>query len=157
MAKLIEVAAQIVGPHLESGETLVDSVRVSRKGTAKRTAAVGAVGGLIGVAIAQKADRAGREQAAAAGFPELQSMTLVLTDRRVFVCKNSAMANKPKDVVMVVPIHEIVSVRYEAGKLVPKIFVGLSHGVEIELEAARIDNPSSFAAALDARVTSRAA
>ena len=157
MAKLIDAATLVVAPLLEPGETIVDSVRVSRKGTAKRTATVGAVGGLIGVAIAQKIDKAGREQVEAAGFPDLQSMTLALTDRRVFVCKNSTMANKPKEVVMTVPLSEIVSVRYEPGKLVPKIFVALSHGVEIELEAARIDGPAQFASALDARVTQRAA
>jgi hypothetical protein len=84
-------------------------------------------------------------------------MTLALTDRRLFCAKNSTLGNKPKEVVLQIPLGEIVATRYEAGKLVPKVFVTLSHGAEVELEAAKIDKPAEFVDALAARLSARAA
>jgi hypothetical protein len=157
MAKLNDVATELVAAHLEPSEPVVAVVRANRKGTVKQMAAYGAIGGIVGVAIAQKAGKAGAENVGAAGFPDVQSMTLVLTDRRVFVARNSSMSNKPKELVMTVPLAEVAAVRYEAAKLVPKIFVTMSNGAEVELEAARIDKPAEFVEALAARLTARAA
>ncbi len=157
MAKLRDVAGELVATSLEPSETVVASVRASRKGTVKKLTAYGAVGGVVGVLIAQQADKAGAANVTAAGFPDLQSMTLVLTERRLFIAKNSTMSNKPKELAMIVPLAEIAAVRYEASKLVPKLYVTMSNGAEAELEVARIDKPAEFAEALQARLAPRAA
>ena len=157
MAKLRDVATGLVATSLEPSETVIASVRANRKGTVKKMSAYGAVGGVVGVLIAQQVDKAGSANVNAAGFPDLQSMTLVLTDRRLFIAKNSTMSNKPKELAMIVPLAEVTAVRYEANKLLPRLYVTMSNGAEVELEAAKIDKPAEFAEALRALLTPRAA
>ncbi len=156
MAKTAELVASLVADQLQPGEGVVAATRVNKKGTIKRSAAMGA-GGLIGAAIASRGQKEVQATVAAAGFPDLQQMTLGLTDRRVFVLKNSAMSGKPKELVMTISLADIHEVRFEKGKIVPKLFVTMSNGVEVELEAIKIDHPDEFADALAQRITAHAA
>jgi len=149
MSKIVQQLVALSEEHLEAGEGVVAGVRVNQKG-ASRAAAGGAVGGLLGAAVAHKMTKGGREAQAAAGFPPNAQLAFALTDRRLLVFDRGAMSGRPKRFLTSMPLSDIVSVRYEPAKLVPRIHLGLASGAEVGFEAVRLDDPEHFAAALDA-------
>lgn len=156
MANLAELVDNIASSQYAPDEHLLAATRVTRRRSMKSQAAFGVAGGMIASAIAAKAKSKRAHDASATSFPDMPSMTLGLTDRRVVVLRNSSLSNQPQETVVSINLADIASARFEKGKLVPKLFVTMSDGTEEKFETIRGDHADAFADALMQSVSATA-
>ncbi|MGQ0825675.1 MAG: hypothetical protein ACT4OX_11745 [Actinomycetota bacterium] len=156
-AKVLGQLEALAAPHLADGERVLGGVRVNKKGTVRRAALFGGIGGVVGGALSHNATTAGTKAQAVVGLPPAAQMALAVTDHRLLVFSRSAMSGKPKDLLMSVPIDHVVGVALEPAKLVPKLTMEFADGNAVEFEAIKLDKPEDFAAALHALIARRTA
>lgn len=153
MTDITEAVDELASGQYEPGEHLVATTRVARKQSVKSQAAFGVLGGMVANAVKAKVESKHPHDSAATNFPQLPSMTLGLTDRRVIVCRNSTLSNRPEEMVTALNLDSITNARFEKGKLTSKLFVTTADGTEDKFQVLRGSGAEEFADALNQAIT----
>ncbi len=150
VAKKIEKARDDLG--LLPGEEVLAACTTNAKGSMKRMAIMGGIGGAVGAGIAAASDRKKgggdvEADAMAARYPGSQ-LFLVVTDRRLLATTVGAMSGKPKELAAEWRRDELSSIEIERGKLAHTITINFADGSAVECESPRGSDPETLAAAL---------
>jgi len=150
VVKKVEKARDDLG--LLPGEEVLAACTTNAKGSMKRMAIMGGIGGAVGAGIAAASDRKkdGGDVAVdsmAARYPGSQ-LFLVVTDRRMLATTVGAMSGKPKELVAEWSRDELSSIEVERGKLASTVTITFADGSAVECESPRATDPESLAAAL---------
>lgn len=106
--------------------------------------AAGAFGGIAGVLIANQVGKGKRKEMASAGFPMAQSMTFVVTDRRLFVLSGKLTLG------VLTPDALAGAVVVKKNAISPwTIRIDLTNGRAVTLEANSFMGPADLVAAID--------
>ncbi len=143
VAKKIEKARSGLG--MPTDEQIVAACTTNPKGTMKRGVAAG-IGGVVGAAIATRGGTAAEpgEPGLADRFVAGQN-AMVLTDRRLFLAKLSALTGKPKEIVAEWARPEVVAISVEETKLAYPMTVTFIDGTLVEIEGAKGTDPRALA------------
>ncbi|MEQ8841207.1 MAG: hypothetical protein RIB98_09505 [Acidimicrobiales bacterium] len=143
------------GDDLEPGETVLAGTFVQPAGAIRRQVAYGAIGGVIGAVVSQKAGekRANETPTAEEGIvidiPPGKAV-LGLTDRRLLVFGHSAMTGRPKGLNAAIPLDQVAGVTHESGKLTGKLLVSFADGTSIDFDVVKTAKPGPFVDAFHA-------
>lgn len=148
MKSISDLANDVCGPYYQPGEHLVIATRVASKGARRAQASFGVAGGFIADAIKARTETKHLEQGTATGLPDLPSVTLVLTNRRLLVCRNSSVASQPQDVAATLNLTDIADARFEKHHLAKKLFITTADGTETQYDANGSKDPAEFVEAL---------
>ncbi|NOX31246.1 MAG: hypothetical protein GXP35_14540 [Actinobacteria bacterium] len=151
VVKKVEKARDELG--LLPGEEILAACTTNAKGTMKRMAIMGGIGGVVGAGIAAASDRkkGGEEEVQADAMAERypgSQLFLVVTDRRMLATTVGAMSGKPKAVAAEWTRDELSSVEVERGKIAHTITINFADGSAVVCESPRGSDPDSLAAAL---------
>ena len=143
VAKKIEKAR--TGLDMDPDERIVAACTTNPKGAMKRSVAVG-LGGVVGAAIASRGTSS--DEPTGPGLADRfvpGQNALVLTDRRVFLAKLSAMTGKPKEIVAQWARDDVAAIAVEETKLSYPMTITFSDGSAVEVEGAKGTDPRSLA------------
>jgi hypothetical protein len=144
---LVDKHMRTAQPHLGESEEAVTACQCQMKGTL----AASAFGGLAGVLVARKRGEGKRDEATAAGFPLAQSMTIVVTNKRVLVLEGKKMLGA------VEPSTIAAAVVVKRNAISPwTVRIDLADGTPITLEANRYTKPGNFVDAIQKLVAQSA-
>ena len=132
---------------LEPGESCVAATGILRAGQFNKSVAAGAIGGIVGQAVAAAMNR-GEEDAEAGtmaeAFPRLQQAIFALTDRRWIVFEQSAMSGGPKAIHAVLDHGDITGLEMENGKLMGRLTLTFRDGSDVTMEVPKANKPQKL-------------
>lgn len=137
---------------LGADERVLAASMIQPKGSFKKQAIAGGIGGALGALAAQKMTANSGTGAAglASAMPAVRSVA-VLTDQRLFVVALGSMMNSLKDVVAAWPRTALASVTLaDEGKLLNVLAFAFADGSVVEMECVRAGNPRGIVDALAA-------
>ena len=134
---------KMAGGILHPGEQVVSAIRTQPSGTA---VGVG-VGGLVGMAIADKKAKNAQAQAAEGSIAQNWAkgrFAVALTDERLLTFNYTAMG-KPKDLTSELPLDRVASVDLnEKKKITHGVVFSFADGSAIEVECAKLEKVGDF-------------
>ncbi|MCH8902967.1 MAG: hypothetical protein IIA45_03520 [Bacteroidetes bacterium] len=77
-----------------------------------------------------------------------------LSSERVLLWSRSSWTGRPKDFLGHIPLTDISTARFEAGRLGDKLFLEFNKGNTLELESVKIDKGEDFVNQLQALLNS---
>lgn len=140
---------------LERGESCVAATGILRAGQFNKSVAAGAIGGIVGHAVAAAMNRGEEttdEGTMADDFPRLHQAIFALTDRRWIVFEQSAMSGGPKSIDTVLAHDDITSLELENGKLMGRLTLTFRDGSDVTMEVPKANKPQKL---IDASATYR--
>lgn len=132
---------------LEAGESCVAATGILKAGQFNKSVAVGAIGGIVGHAVAAAINRGEEtvEQGTMADrFPRLNQAILALTTSRWVVFEQSAMSGGPKAVHTALSHDDIASIEMEKGKLMNRLTLTFRDGSDVTMEAPKANKPQQL-------------
>ena len=132
---------------MEPGERCVAATGILKAGQFNRSVAAGAIGGIVGHAVAAAMNRgedAPDENTMAEAFPRLHQAIVALTDRRWIVFEHSAMSGGPKAIHTTLELSDITAVEMEKGKLMNRLTLTFRDGSEVTMEAPKANKPQQL-------------
>lgn len=132
---------------MERGESCVAASGILKAGQFNRSVAAGAIGGIVGHAVAAAMNRGegGTEDGTMADtFPTLNQAILALTDRRWIVFEQSAMSGGPKAIRAEFAHGDITDLEVEKGKLMNRLTLRFVDGSDITMEAPKANKPQQL-------------
>jgi hypothetical protein len=148
-ARLVAQLTQAAGSSLPVGESVQSAVRVNLQGTVAATAAA-ALGGRADDELEASAD-----QAAGAGFPTNAQQAIGVTDRHLVVCSRGGLSGKPKSFLTAIPLSQVAAVEHEPGRMGDTLTFTMRSGASTTFQSVKVDPGAEFAAAVQARISSR--
>lgn len=139
---------------LHLGEQVLGAAVVSKVGQFKKNVAFGAIGGLVGAAVAGSTGRKAAEIEAgtmAESFPEIRQAILALTDQRWILFEQSLMSGAAKSVITEWPLDAISGLSMEKAKLNHRIDVVFADGSVVQVESVKAAKPGALVEVAAAR------
>ena len=139
------------------GEDLLYATIIQPMGSMNRQVG-GQLGGLVGSAIASRGKKKredaieGLGEGFAATIPEGKNLVVGITPTRMLVWNHGAMSGKPKDLVLTVPVSDLVSLNVEKGKLASQAVMRFADNSAWGFEVARMNNADGFKETVDSLV-----
>jgi len=141
MADWAKKINKALGDRLEAGEVVRVGVLLQPAGFT-RTAVAKGVGGMVGVAIANRMARDDGEPAPAGRATSLPEDTVILglTDRRVVVCGWAKLTGKPKELLDALRFEELVGMDLTKQATGHAVVLRFADGSQRSFEAPRMGN-----------------